>query len=95
MAEFLVEIYVSRRDGGAFESSAAKARLAAEELTREGTPVRYLNSIFVPEDETCFFLYQAVSADAVCEAARRAALPFERVSEAVTGSKGDQGRLRG
>jgi hypothetical protein len=88
MVEFLVELYVSRGDGGSVESSAAKARLAAEELTREGTPVRYLHSIFVPEDETCFFLYQAVSADAVREAARRAALPFERVSEAVAESNG-------
>ncbi len=88
MAEYLVELYISRRDGGAVESSAAKARLAPEELTLEGTPVRYLHSIFVPEDETCFFLYQAISADDVREAARRAALPFERTSEAVAESKG-------
>jgi Protein of unknown function (DUF4242) len=88
MVEFLVELYVSREDRGAVESSVAKARLAAEELTREGTPVRYLHSIFVPADETCFFLYQAVSADAVREAAQRAALPFERVSEAVAEPKG-------
>jgi hypothetical protein len=87
MAEFLVELYVSRVDGGSVETSAAKARSAAEELTREGTAVSYLHSIFVPEEETCCFLFQAVSADAVCEAARRAALPFERVSEAVAGSK--------
>jgi hypothetical protein len=88
MVEFLVELYVSRGDGDSVANSAAKARIAAEELTREGTTVRYLNSIFVPEDETCFFLYQAVSADAVREAARRAALPFERVSEAVAEAKG-------
>ena len=74
---------MSHAETAAPSESSAKARLAADELTREGTPVRYLNSIFVPEDETCFFLYQAVSADAVREAARRAALSFERVSEAV------------
>ena len=45
--------------------------------------MRYLRSIFVPEDETCFFLYEAASADAVCQAVRGAALAFERVVEAV------------
>jgi hypothetical protein len=89
VAEFLVELYVSRGDLPAAEQSAERARLAAEELTREGTPVRYVRSIFVPEDETCFALYEAVTADAVREVAQRAALRFEHVAEAVTYSKGD------
>lgn len=90
MAEFVVECYVSRTDAGAVERGAERARLAAEELTREGTPVRYLRSIFVPEDETCFFMCEAGSADAVREAARRAALPFERVAEAVAESNREE-----
>ena len=84
MAEFLVELYVSGADGGAVDRGADRARLAAEALSREGTPVRYLRSIFVPEDETCLYLYEAASADTVRIAAERAALPFERVAEAVT-----------
>lgn len=88
MAEFLVEFYISREEGAGVGSRSEIARLAAEELTREGTPVRYVHSIYVPEEETCFFLYQAVSADAVREAAQRAALPFERITEAVAHSKG-------
>jgi hypothetical protein len=88
MAEFLVELYVSREDGVGVGGRSEVARLAAEELTREGTPVRYLHSIYVPEEEVCFFLYEAASADAVREAAQRAVLPFERVSEAVANSKG-------
>ena len=90
MTEFLVELYVSRTDSLAAESGGERGRLAAEELTREGTPVRYLRSIFVPEDETCFHLYEAATADAVHEVARRAALRFERVAQAVTDSKGDK-----
>ena len=81
MAEFLVESYVARTDSAAAERGAERSRLAAERLTREGTRVRYLRSIFVPEDETCFFLYEADSAEAVRLAAARAALPFERVVE--------------
>ena len=83
MAEFLIELYVSRGDAALAGRSGTRARLAAEALTREGTPVRYLRSIFVPEDETCFLLYEAASAGAVREAATRANLPFDRVAEAV------------
>jgi len=40
-------------------------------------------TIFVPEDETCFHLYEAISADAIREVAQRAELSFERVLEAI------------
>jgi len=78
--EFLVEIYFSRAAADVVAHSAESARIAAEELTREGTPVRYLKSIFVPEDETCLMLYESSSADAVDEAARRAGLQVDRVA---------------
>jgi hypothetical protein len=83
VAEFLVELYVPRSAGAAVERGAERARLAAEELSREGTPVRYQRSIFVPEDETCFLLFEAETIEAVREAARRAELPYERVAQAV------------
>ena len=83
MAEFLVELYVSRTDPDAVGRDAERARAASAELTREGTPVRFLRSIFVPEDETCFFLFEADSADAVREAQRRAAIPAGRIGEAL------------
>jgi hypothetical protein len=87
--EYLAELYVSRSEGGAALSrDAENARRAAEELSRQGVRVRYLDSIYVPEEETCFLLYQADSADAVREAAGRADLPLERVCEAFTKSKG-------
>jgi hypothetical protein len=83
VAEFLVELYVSRVDAVGVAGRAVRTRLAAEQLTREGTPVRYLRSIFVPEDETCFFLCEAASVEAVREAVQRADLRFERIAEAV------------
>jgi hypothetical protein len=49
--------------------------------------MRYLSSIFLREDETCFYLFEAASADDVAEAARRATLRFERVAEAVSSEK--------
>jgi hypothetical protein len=83
MAEFLVELYVPRGDMLGVEQRAEQTRVAAEQLTREGTPVRYVRSIFVPEDETCFFLCEAASLEIVRETARRADLRFERIAEAV------------
>ena len=80
MPEFLIELYVSRADTASLERDTDRARLAAEELHRTGASVRYLRSIFVPEDETCFLLYEATSAEAVREAALRARLPVDRVA---------------
>ena len=81
MPEFLIEQYVSRTDTAAVERDAERARVAAEELSRKGTSVRYLRSIFVPDDETCFLLYEAESVGVVREAARLAGLPFEQIAE--------------
>jgi hypothetical protein len=91
VAEFLLEQYVSRTDSAAVERGEERARVAAEQLTREGTPVRFLRSIFVPEDETGFYLYEAASVEVVRELAKRAALPYERVVEATTRSENSIG----
>jgi hypothetical protein len=41
-----------------------------------------VRSIFVPEDEACFYLFQAESVEDVRETARRAGLPSEVVRSA-------------
>jgi len=79
MAEFLVELYVSGAGADGADHETRRARCAAAELTAEGRPVRLVRSIFVPEDETCFLLVEAETAEVVHEAANRAAVPFERV----------------
>lgn len=80
MTEFLGELYLSREGGAAVENDEARVRVAAVQLTREGRQIRFLRTIFVPEDETCFYLFEAASAGAVREVGIRAALPFDRVS---------------
>jgi hypothetical protein len=52
--------------------------------------VRFVRAVFVPEDETCFYLYEAASAEDVDEAVRRADLSYERLSEALTSPKGEE-----
>lgn len=80
--EYLVELYLP---GGASDCAgvATRARTAAEAMASEGIPIRFVRSILVPDDEICFCLYEAPSAQAVTEAATRAALVFERIVGAV------------
>ena len=82
MNEFLVELYVSKASQTAVAVARARLTRAAAELTAEGRPTALLRSIFVPEDETCFLLVEAPSAEVVREAAHRAHVPYERVVEA-------------
>lgn len=83
MAEFMAELYVSQADAAGAERVARRVRAATEQLTREGTSIRYLRAIFVPEDETCFVLCEAPSAGAVVAAAERASVRFARISGAT------------
>ena len=83
MTEFIVEMYLPNANGVAAADAAVQARSAAEQLTREGTPVRYLCALFMPGDETCFHLFEALSAGAASLAATRAGLPIDRVAPVV------------
>jgi hypothetical protein len=83
VTEYLLELYVARADAVAIDQDAERVRLAAEDHTRRGTPVRYLRSIFVPDDETCFLIFEAGSADAVRAVAEQASLSFEHVATAI------------
>lgn len=56
-----------------------RARSVAVEVTREGSPVEYVGSILVPEDDVVFYLFESLSAEAVRAASERARIPFERV----------------
>jgi uncharacterized OsmC-like protein len=83
MPEFLVELYVSKTDRVSIAVWAERLNRAAAQLTVEGKPVRLLRSILVPEDETCFLLVEAATAETVRDTAARAALACERVVEAA------------
>jgi hypothetical protein len=84
MPEFIAEQYFSRIDAAGAHRAASAARRAAEQLARDGTNVELVRSLFVPEDETCIFIYQADSLDSVRMAAERGALTFEHIAQAET-----------
>lgn len=87
MPSYLVETYLARGDAGARTARERRARSAAEELTREGTRVRFEGSIHVPEDEICFFTFDAPSGADAALAAQRAELDPFRVVHAVSSRK--------
>jgi hypothetical protein len=71
MPEFLAETY-ARRDAPGAVSRAGDLAVAPGQASQDGAPVQFLGAILVPEEETCFWLYQAPSAAAVHEAMTRA-----------------------
>ena len=83
MPTYLVEAYLPRSPAQEARAAGRRARAAAEELSREGVPIRYVRTTFLPDDETCFHLFEAVSADAVEEVSRRAELGRARIVSAL------------
>jgi len=81
MPSFLVETFLPRGAAGERTQRERRASNAAEALTREGTRVRFGGSIHVPEDEICFFTFEAPSGRAATLVAERAGLnPFRVVA---------------
>jgi len=81
--EYLVETYEPRNAPSSGVARATDLSRVTEQLTTDGEPVQFVRSISLPEEETCFFLFVARSADAVREAATRAGLRFDRVVEVL------------
>jgi hypothetical protein len=87
MPSYLVETFLSRCHSGDRAAGEARARSAAETLSRRGARVGFDGVIHVPEDETCFFVFVAESAAEAAHAARLAELDPVRIVEAVTSRK--------
>lgn len=83
MGRYLAELYLPKGAASEVASATARARAAAGRADDKDTPVRCLRSIFVPEDETWFLLYDGPTAAAVRRAVDRAGLTCARMVEAV------------
>jgi Nickel responsive protein SCO4226-like len=84
---YLVEVYLPRSRAHEARATGRRARAAAERLSHEGTPIRYVRTTFLPDDETCFHLFEAASAEVVEEVSRRAELGRARVVPAIEASQ--------
>ncbi len=80
MSEYLLEFYVAREDEQGASDGGESARMAADELRRRGSAIHVRWSIFVPDEETCFVLFEAESPESVSDAALLAKLPTARIN---------------
>ncbi len=83
---YLVERYLSAAAAAGLASSVA--RVARGCLERSGLgpgvpSVRYLHSIYLPAEDTCFCVFQAASAEAVRAVNAAADFALDRVSDAI------------
>ena len=84
MPQYVVERHLPNFTGEQVAAAAKRAKEATTEMTKEGTPVRYMRSIFIPGEDKCFCLFESESADSVLQANKRADLPVQRISEALS-----------
>jgi hypothetical protein len=74
---FLVEVFAPSLGVGDLAAAEERARAAATRVSGRNAAVRYLRATYVPEDETCFHVFEAPSAELVAQASalagRRAA----------------------
>jgi hypothetical protein len=87
MPSYLVETHLARDDLRGRASREQRAREVAEELSRLGTDIYFEGTIHVPEDEICFFVFDAPSGRDAARAAVQARLDPLRVVEAISFGK--------
>jgi hypothetical protein len=80
VARYIVEAYLAA-DPAALEH----ARAAARHVSAIAPAVRYVRTIFLPDDETVFHMFDAPSASAVREPASAVSMHVDRLAEAVEG----------
>ena len=75
---YLVEAYASRTSGVEVKAAAERASAAAKAIGS----VRYLRSIFLRQEETCFHLFEADAIGTVADLVDRAGIDSDRIVEA-------------
>jgi len=76
---YLVERYLPGLSADEVQAAVQRLRVVSEQMTAEGTMIRYLSSAYLAEEESCFCQLQAPSRQAVAAANERAAFPFARI----------------
>ena len=84
MPEFLAEVYVSDRPGVPTLPRVDDLSRAAAAVAADGVAVHLIRQIHVPEEETCFLLFEAPSEDQFLDVAARCGLRIDNVVGAVS-----------
>lgn len=57
LSYFTLEVARPSDSLGRISDLTAQARQASEQMRRDGVPVRFVRSVFVPEDEVCLYVF--------------------------------------
>ena len=80
---YVIEAYLGKADREGREARERGSRRAAAELTRSGSTVRFLEFLYVPEDELCLVRFEAARRELVDAVAARAGLEPLRIVRAL------------
>ena len=78
---YLAEFYLPA--GSALPAIALRAIAGAQQAASRGPSIAFMEAILLPQDETCFLLYQAQRSTDVTTAGSLAMLGFDRVTSAI------------
>jgi hypothetical protein len=81
LSRFILELTPGNEELEDIQTLSARSRAACDEMSADTAPIRFLRSLFVPEDGSCFLLFEAASLKTVEEVTRRALVPAGPVWE--------------
>jgi hypothetical protein len=79
MPNFVVERYRPSSDPDSLSTVADRLTAGARQVRVDGRSVRYVDTIFLPGDETCLHLFEADSEADVRAVARQAGIDIDRI----------------
>jgi hypothetical protein len=82
---YLVELRRPDDGWGDVRAMTDGVRRAVAGMQATGAPVRFLRSVYVPEDETCFLLLEGASADDVGRVAEASGVDLGSITAALGG----------
>lgn len=80
---FLVERYLPTAASSGLAESVARVAIVCAQSDGGHSQVRYLQSTYLPSEDTCFCLFQADSSDAVRAVNAAGQFAFDRITAAV------------
>lgn len=67
----------------ALHSAGMRAKTCCAEMTKEGQPVRWIRSFYLPETAQTHCYFEATTKEVVEEANKRARIPFSQITPVV------------
>jgi hypothetical protein len=80
---FLVERYVSPAAAGSLSASVARLASLCDDPSHSGLGVQYVQSAYLPAEDTCFCLFRGPSPEAVRKVNIDADFALDRITDAM------------